>query len=971
MALTPADLTTLSHLLDEALALDPEQREAWLAALPAEHQPHAARLRQMLAAQSAPDTDDRLSTLPKLGADEATARAGERVGAYSLIREIGRGGMGSVWLAARADGSFKREVALKLPRLAWGAGLAERMAREREIGALLEHPHIARMYDAGVDERGRPFLALEYIDGQPIDAWCEAQGQSVRARLGLFLQVARAVAYAHGRLVVHRDLKPSNVLVTADGQAHLLDFGIAKLLHEAVPGELGLTQEQGRVLTPHYASPEQIAGEPITVASDVYSLGVLLYELLTGELPIAPKRGTLGAVEEAILQGDAPLASSRVKDKATARALRGEVDAILAKAMQRDAGRRYATADAMALDIERHLNGETVAARPDSLAYRMRKAVRRHWVGVSAAAAVAFAVLTGGGVAVVQAQRANTEAERAKLVKEFVVEIFSVRGGPEGALSQMPARALLERGAKKIDVKFAGQPLLQAELYGVVRVMFSNLLAFDQAVEYGTRQVETFDAAGAEGPKIAVAVFGLAESLGDLDRWPDAEVRLRRALTLVGDDAGLVVRAHAQLARALARLGQTAAAAQELDRAEAVVARGPDRVPATQLAYTLYVRGQWLLKTAGLDKALPVLDRAIQTASQAEGPSSQTAVDAGVTVARALVWQGRTNEAKRYLEAAIAALRAVGGPNDLRAAFTEASITEHMFEHGGLPFSEAAAVFERCRADVRAQPGTPTWLIGRMDLDFGSLLLRFGDTERGSAMIDDAATRLLAQSRDPSERAGLYSDLAWSAQWTGRVADSLDASRRALELRKTLQSGESLEWAYAYVAEPLLMSRRYAEAEASLAEFDRLPGVKEAMAKPERRDFRRLPIMERALVMLERGHAKSVVAMSDGLQPMATGLEDERPWLLRAAALCATSRTSEGLGLYATWLPKLAARRSSYSPQLAHWRARMGICALDAGARQRAHEASQQASAAVARQARIAAHIKAPVIELERRLRVG
>ncbi|MBL0148572.1 MAG: serine/threonine protein kinase [Ideonella sp.] len=231
-------------------------------------------------------------------------------------------------------------MALKLPRLAWGAGLAERMAREREIGALLEHSHIARMYDAGVDERGRPFLAMEYIDGQPIDAWCEAQGLDVPARLRLFVQVIRAVAYAHGRLVVHRDLKPSNVLVTPDGQAHLLDFGIAKLLGDVAANEPGLTQQQGRVMTPHYASPEQVAGEAITVQSDVYSLGVLLYELLTGLLPIEPKRGTLGAVEEAILQGDAPLASGRVKAKATARALRGEVDAILAMAMRREPAAR-------------------------------------------------------------------------------------------------------------------------------------------------------------------------------------------------------------------------------------------------------------------------------------------------------------------------------------------------------------------------------------------------------------------------------------------------------------------------------------------------------------------------------------------------------------------------------------------------------------------------------------------------------
>ena len=391
-----ADLSTLSRLLDEALDLEPAQAEAWLAALPEAHRHLLPQLREMLAEHLSPGHAGFMSDGPKLeggAADETVARPEDLVGPYRLIREIGRGGMGAVWLAERADGSLKRQVALKLPRLAWGAGLAERMARERDIGALLEHPNIARLYDAGVDASGRPYLALEYIDGQPLDAWCEAKALGVPERLRLFLQVARAVAYAHGRLVVHRDLKPSNVLVTADGQAHLLDFGIAKLLHEAAPGDLGLTQEQGRVLTPHYASPEQIQGETITVASDVYSLGVLLYELLTGRLPFHAT--SPAALEAAVLEGEPPLASSRAQDKATARALRGEIDAILGKALKRVPALRYATVDALAQDIERHLKGERVLAQPDSAWYRIRKAAMRHRFGFAAVAAILATVLAG------------------------------------------------------------------------------------------------------------------------------------------------------------------------------------------------------------------------------------------------------------------------------------------------------------------------------------------------------------------------------------------------------------------------------------------------------------------------------------------------------------------------------------------------------------------------------------------------
>ena len=596
MSPSPADLSTLSRLLDEALDLEPAQTEAWLAALPQAHRHLLPQLREMLAEHQQQGHAGFMSDGPKLEGgpvDETVARPDDLVGPYRLIREIGRGGMGAVWLAERADGSLKRQVALKLPRLAWGAGLAERMARERDIGALLEHPNIARLYDAGVDALGRPYLALEYIDGQALDAWCEANALSVPERLHLFLQVARAVAYAHGRLVVHRDLKPSNVLVTADGQAHLLDFGIAKLLNEAAPGDNNLTQEQGRVLTPHYASPEQIQGETITVASDVYSLGALLYELLTAHLPF--QATSPAALEAAVLEGEPPLASSRVQDKATARALHGEIDAILCKALKRVPAQRYASVDALAQDIERHLNGDTVLARPDSALYRLRKALRRNWVGVSAAAAVLVAVLIGSGVAVLQAQRAQATramAETARGESErlivYLLDDFYRELEPVGRLDlvgEMAKRALDYYRGLPAELRSPeterNQALAQVRYGAVLRVQSQ----IDEARATVGAAVAALDGLRARGDTTEAAAIGLALGLTEQSR----------AVTPAGYDRNAVPPAE----RAVAVLAPAAAAS-----GASVALRRAHAAALTQLGFVQTRQRRFEPGLAALESAL-------------------------------------------------------------------------------------------------------------------------------------------------------------------------------------------------------------------------------------------------------------------------------------------------------------------------------------------------------------------------------
>jgi serine/threonine-protein kinase len=309
MKIDPQTWPALSQLLDEWLDLPPEGRSSWLENLGPEYAEVLPALRELLATQAMVDTDTFLNALPALrnAGESATAGfvVGMQIGPYRLVRQLGHGGMGVVWLAERADGALKRPVALKLPMTPLHhARLSERFARERDILAQLTHPQIARLYDAGMADGGQPYLAVEYVDGEAITAYCDRQVLGVTARLKLFLDVLRAVQYAHTNLVVHRDLKPSNILVTKDGQVRLLDFGIAKLLTEGQAAETELTRVGGRALTPAYASPEQVASEPITTASDVYSLGVLLCELLTGERPYRVKRETGGGLEEAILAAD-------------------------------------------------------------------------------------------------------------------------------------------------------------------------------------------------------------------------------------------------------------------------------------------------------------------------------------------------------------------------------------------------------------------------------------------------------------------------------------------------------------------------------------------------------------------------------------------------------------------------------------------------------------------------------------------
>lgn len=498
MRLTPTHIVELSRLLDMALTLAPDRREAWLDGLPPQQQPYVPSLRDMLARQARMDDEPLLGTLPRLAMPEADeAWAGSRIGPYRLLRPLGRGGMSVVWLAERADAGPKRQVAIKLPLLTLNTPTQqERFARERDVLASLEHAHIARLYDAGVGRRGRPYLVMEYVDGVPLTRYCEERGLSLAERLGLFLQVLGAVEYAHAHLVVHRDIKPANILVDAQGQVKLLDFGIAKLLPG--PGQEAsaatTTLQAGCAMTPLYASPEQLQGRAVTTATDVYALGVVLYELLTCGWPYAAALAspgaphTLPAVMRAVLDAEPLRPSAAVPLDDTVRhcggldarrlagALRGDLDTIVLKALSKQPGLRYRSAERLADDLRRYLARQPIAARPPSWAYQACMFVRRHRsASLTAAAAMGLAVVFGA-TAWQQHRQSIGHQERAVIMRDFLAGLFD-DAEPDAQQPDQPVTALqmLDRAAGRARSDYGDKPRLQGELLGELGRMYLQL----------------------------------------------------------------------------------------------------------------------------------------------------------------------------------------------------------------------------------------------------------------------------------------------------------------------------------------------------------------------------------------------------------------------------------------------------------------------------------------------------------------
>jgi serine/threonine-protein kinase len=607
-----------SRLLDQALDRPEAERGAWLQALPAEHaalRPHLARV---LHEQTVP-RDARFLQAPRLAPDHAAPaprQPGDRVGPYALVRELGRGGMGEVWLARRDDGAYEREVALKLPHAQLLAGaLRERFDRERDILAGLAHAHIARFYDAGLAADGQPYLVIEAVEGQMITEWCQSRQLPLPQRLALFDQVLQAVTHAHAKLVAHRDLKPANVLVTPRGEVKLLDFGIAKLLHESGPAESdSLTRTQGAPATPRYAAPEQLSGAPVSAATDVYALGLMLFELLTDQTALAAP--VAGAAVEL------PLASQQATTPALRRALQGDLDAIVHRATQHAPDARYASVAAMAADLHRHRDHLPISARHITAWHRAAKFVRRHRATVALSGALGVALLAGVAGVSWQAQEARAQARRAEAVKDFLLSVFSAadpRLAADKPNGQTTAKALLDRASARIDAQFANDPDLRIELLRTAADIYREL---DEPQAYRALQSRQLALVVARhGPLHDNVLTDLLESANLLlDRGDHAACRQRldeldKALRLTGQDH-TELRAHWWLTRSLCHRDRAQDAALRNEALQQALRLFERSAPGQRGHITAWV--EWASEHLSQDRIAPAIAAGKTAAAMAE-----------------------------------------------------------------------------------------------------------------------------------------------------------------------------------------------------------------------------------------------------------------------------------------------------------------------------------------------------------------
>jgi serine/threonine-protein kinase len=688
----------LSALLDEALDLPVSERAEHLRAACPDDPSLADEAADLLAAADAagdllerPAAEDAAALVAAalreaVATDDSPASAGDQIGPFRVVRLIGEGGMGAVYLGERTDGQFEQQAAIKrLRRGVHGEAGRQRFLRERQILARLEHPGIARLLDGGVVEAtGLPYFAMEYVDGEPITDYCRRL--PLDARLQIFLQVCDAVAYAHRNLVVHRDLKPSNVFVDRAGRVRLLDFGIAKLIgDEADTSVTGLPWAPGP-MTLQYAAPEQILGEPVTTGTDVYALGVLLCELLTGCLPYRGDRKADAALRKAIAEAEAVAPSAVAgNDDATAgglvpegvAALRGDLDHIVLKAVRKEPAARYVSVEAFAADIRRHLARYPVLAAGDAWSYRTRRFLSRHRIAaVTALVALSTVVAAMAGVAW-QARKARLEADRARAVQGFLVSLFKTTEPGAGA-QERTARDILDAGTARIDAELAGQPDLQVELWRTVADIQRQFGAYDRAERLLEKAVEVQRrTAGDDDVELARTRLQLASVLNDHYRGEDARRLAEQAAPVIERRLGAT---SAEMGDAFDLLGSLAYGRGDYAAAE--------RLRLQALAVYRARFGEGSLQVAGVQSNLAVFHaergryadaiaagrRAVDIRLRALGPDHPDTLLARYNLANAQFQAGQWAEASQAFEQILPAQRRVLGAAHPHTALTERQI---------------------------------------------------------------------------------------------------------------------------------------------------------------------------------------------------------------------------------------------------------------------------------------------------------
>ncbi|MEZ5293509.1 MAG: serine/threonine-protein kinase [Vicinamibacterales bacterium] len=756
--------TVIKREFARVQALPPEARDEALASLDAALRDEVASLLDGLG-KAAPGLDgDRIGPLVQL--DDARP-APARIGPWRVVRTLGRGGMGVVYLGERqADDVVLRAAIKVVAGLGHGADIARRFRAERRILASLDHPGIARLIDGGTTDDGLPYVALEFVEGVPLTDYARAHRLDVRARLALFRQVCDAVAFAHGRLVVHRDLKPGNVLVTADGAAKLLDFGIAKVL--AIDGDESAgpaTVTAQGWMTPAYASPEQLRGEPTTTVSDVYSLGLMLYELLVdaaaiprGANPVdAAKVKLEGAIPKpstAVVRASGEGAGRTPAERARlARTLRGDLDTIVLAALAVEPARRYASVTALADEIDRYASGQPVRARADSVGYRAVKFVGRNRWAVALGTLAAAAMVVGLVASLLgqqRAERAEAEARRsaatADRVSEFMVGLFNVSDPGEARGNAVTARELLDAGATRIARELAGEPDVRARLDTVMARAYGELGLYER--QRAILQLELDDAKtrfGEASPQALALMTKLAVPLMRLGRHTDALPLVTAAVT--GFESAQppnpleLGRALTQLATAQWRLGDLPAAKATSTRAIAITASAPDRTDADAIAsVTSGAIVRWM--AGEYDEARPMYERLLALSMAAYGEDSPSTANVLNNLAILEDEAKRPDAARRTHERALAIRRRILAQDHPDIAETLNGLG--VVEQGSGRHAEARAHLEEALTIRMKAFGERNEMVATTEYNLGLAMTGLGDAARARALFEHARSTFVA-----------------------------------------------------------------------------------------------------------------------------------------------------------------------------------------------------------------------------------